>query len=69
VWRRPGPGESHAHDSYQRDEPDDPNDPNAVYHVAMWVGSGQIMEAPRAGVPLRITAMRWASTMPYAGRP
>lgn len=48
---------------------DDPNDPNAVYHVAMWVGNGQIMEAPRAGVPLRITAMRWANTMPYAGRP
>jgi len=46
-----------------------PNDPNAVYHVAMWIGGGQIVEASRPGVPLRITAMRWGSTMPYAGRP
>ena len=47
----------------------DPNDPNDVYHVAMWIGGGQIVEASRPGVPLRFTAMRWGSTMPYAGRP
>ena len=48
---------------------DDPTDANAVYHVAMWVGGGQMVEASRPGVPLRVTAMRWAGTMPYAGRP
>ncbi len=48
---------------------DDPNDANAIYHVAMWIGGGQIIEASRPGVPLRIAPMRWSSTMPYAGRP
>ncbi len=48
---------------------DDPSDPDAIYHVAMWAGNGQIVEAARPGVPLRVTAMRWAGTMPYAGRP
>ena len=45
-----------------------PKDPMAIYHVAMWAGNGQIVEAPRPGVPLRLTAMRWANTMPFAGR-
>jgi cell wall-associated NlpC family hydrolase len=48
---------------------DDPSDPNLVYHVAMWAGNGQIVEASRPGVPRRITSMRWSGTMPYAGRP
>ncbi len=48
---------------------DNPNDPGSVYHVAMYIGNGQIVEASRPGVPLRVTAMRWTSTMPYAGRP
>lgn len=48
---------------------DDPTNPDAIYHVAMWAGNGQIVEAARPGVPLRVTAMRWAGTMPYAGRP
>jgi len=37
--------------------------------VAMWIGGGQIIEAPKPGDVVRITAMRWAGTMPYAGRP
>ncbi len=47
----------------------DPNDPDAIYHVAMWIGGNQVVEASRAGVPVRIAAMRWAATMPFAGRP
>ena len=49
----------------------DPLDPATIYHVAMWVGGGQIVEAARPGVPSRITPMgnRWANTMAYAGRP
>ena len=46
-----------------------PSDPNSIHHVAMWVGGGQIVEASRPGVPLRVTSMRWSGTMPYAGRP
>ncbi|UCN14238.1 MULTISPECIES: C40 family peptidase [Cellulomonas] len=45
------------------------NDPSTIYHVAMWVGGGQIVEASRPGVPVRVTSMRWGSTMPFAGRP
>ena len=39
------------------------------YHVAMYVGSGQMVEAPREGVPVRITAVRYWDALPYAGRP
>ena len=45
------------------------NDPSSIYHVAMWVGNGQIVEASKPGVPLRVTSMRWSKTMPFAGRP
>ncbi|MEZ0446728.1 NlpC/P60 family protein [Cellulomonas sp. ICMP 17802] len=47
----------------------DPNNADAIYHVAIWAGNGQIMEASKPGDPLRVTSMRWGSTMPYAGRP
>ncbi|MFS0702794.1 C40 family peptidase, partial [Cellulomonas sp. 179-A 4D5 NHS] len=47
----------------------DPNNPDKIHHVAMYVGGGQIMEAAREGVPVRLTSMRWSGTMPYAGRP
>ncbi|MDM8083513.1 C40 family peptidase [Cellulomonas cellasea] len=45
------------------------NDPDSITHVAMWMGNNQIVEAPRAGVPVRVTSMRWSGTMTYAGRP
>lgn len=45
------------------------NNPDSITHVAMWMGNNQIVEAPRAGVPVRVTSMRWSGTMPYAGRP
>lgn len=46
-----------------------PNNVDAIYHVAIWAGNGQIMEASKPGDPLRVTSMRWGGTMPYAGRP
>lgn len=46
-----------------------PNDPNSVYHVAMYIGGGQIIEAPRPGLTVRIAPMRYYDAMPYAGRP
>jgi cell wall-associated NlpC family hydrolase len=45
------------------------NDANSVYHVAMYLGGGQIIEAPSQGKPVRITSMRYSGTMAYAGRP
>jgi len=40
-----------------------------MYHVAMAVGGGQMIEAPRPGVPVRIVGIRYGDLMPYAGRP
>jgi cell wall-associated NlpC family hydrolase len=40
-----------------------------VYHVAMAIGGGQMIEAPRPGVPVRIVSIRYGDLMPYVGRP
>jgi len=45
------------------------SDPSTINHVAMYAGGGMMVEAARPGVPLRVTAVRYANTMPYAGRP
>lgn len=45
------------------------SDASSVYHVAMWAGNGQIVEASHPGVPTRLVAMRWANAMDFAGRP
>ncbi|KGM08678.1 C40 family peptidase, partial [Cellulomonas carbonis] len=45
------------------------NDPTSITHVAMYVGGGQMVEASRPGVPVRVTSVRWSGTMPFAGRP
>lgn len=47
----------------------DTTDASSIYHVAMFIGGGQMVEAARPGVPIRITSVRWSGTMPYAGRP
>lgn len=39
------------------------------YHMAMYVGNGQMIEAPREGVPVRVTSVRYYDALPYAGRP
>ena len=41
----------------------------SIYHVAIYSGSGRMIEAPRAGVPVRETSLRMSGAMPYAGRP
>jgi peptidoglycan DL-endopeptidase CwlO len=35
------------------------NDPNTIHHVAMYIGDGKIVEAPRTGVPVRIRPVGW----------
>ena len=42
---------------------------NGFYHVAIYIGGGQMIEAPRAGVPVRITGYRTSDLVAYAGRP
>jgi len=46
----------------------DPANPETIYHVAMWIGGQQIVEATVPGAMSHVTSMRWSGTMPYAGR-
>jgi cell wall-associated NlpC family hydrolase len=39
------------------------------YHVTMYVGDGMMIEAPRPGVAVRVTPVRYYDALPYAGRP
>ena len=39
------------------------------YHVTMYIGGGQMIEAPRPGVPVRMVSVRYGDLVPYAGRP
>lgn len=39
------------------------------YHVALYIGAGQMIEAPYPGQPVRIKAVRYGDLVPYAGRP
>ena len=44
-------------------------DGGGFYHVTMAIGGGRMIEAPRAGVPVRIAAIRYGDLKPYVGRP
>jgi len=39
------------------------------YHVTMYIGNGQMIEAPRPGVNVRIVTVRTGDLVGYAGRP
>lgn len=39
------------------------------YHVAMYVGDGLMIEAPRDGIPVRVTGVRYYDLLDYVGRP
>jgi cell wall-associated NlpC family hydrolase len=41
----------------------------SMYHVTMYIGGGQMIEAPRPGVSVRIVAVRYGDLVPYAARP
>ncbi|ACV09747.1 C40 family peptidase [Jonesia denitrificans] len=46
------------------------SNPSTIYHVAMYVGGGQMIEAARPGIPVKITSVRYDTQLfPYAGRP
>ena len=47
----------------------DTTNADSIYHVAMFIGGGQMVEAANPGVPIRVISIRWSSTMPFAGRP
>ena len=35
------------------------NNPGTIHHVAIYLGGGQILEAPQSGSVIRVTSMRW----------
>jgi cell wall-associated NlpC family hydrolase len=37
----------------------DTSDPSTIHHVAMYLGNGQMIEAPESGERVHVTAMRW----------
>lgn len=39
------------------------------YHVTLYIGGGQMIEAPRPGYSVRIVSVRYGDLVPYAGRP
>jgi len=47
----------------------DSGNPQSIHHVAMYVGSGRMIEAPYTGAVIRIVPVRSSGAMPYAGRP
>ena len=47
----------------------DPADPSTVHHVAMYLGSDQMIEAPESGERVRVTAMRYGYEYIGAVRP
>jgi peptidoglycan DL-endopeptidase RipA len=38
----------------------DTSDPSTIHHVALYLGGGQMIEAPESGMTVRVTAMRWS---------
>ena len=47
----------------------DPTDPSTVHHVAMYLGSDQMIEAPESGERVHVTAMRYGYEYIGAVRP
>ncbi|HZI96842.1 MAG TPA: C40 family peptidase [Actinomycetales bacterium] len=45
------------------------NDSSSIHHVAVYSGGGRMVEAARAGTPVREVPMRMSGTMDFAGRP
>jgi cell wall-associated NlpC family hydrolase len=37
----------------------DTSNPSTIHHVAIYLGDGQILEAPQSGSVVRVTSMRW----------
>lgn len=39
-----------------------------IHHVALYIGNGQMIEAPYSGAAVRITSVRYGGIMPYVTR-
>ncbi|MFI5690819.1 NlpC/P60 family protein [Kribbella sp. NPDC051586] len=46
-----------------------PNDPATIHHVAMYIGNGQMIHAPRTGKPVQIASVYYWIPPNFFGRP
>jgi len=42
--------------------------PGGIHHVALYLGGGQMIEAPQSGLRVRVAPVRYGGIMPYATR-
>ncbi|MEQ0563340.1 NlpC/P60 family protein [Amycolatopsis sp. NEAU-NG30] len=42
--------------------------PGGIHHVALYLGNGQMVEAPQSGLRVRVAPVRYGGIMPYATR-
>ncbi|MGW3965385.1 NlpC/P60 family protein [Amycolatopsis sp. NPDC005003] len=42
--------------------------PGGIHHVALYLGGGQMVEAPQSGLRVRVAPVRYGGIMPYATR-
>jgi cell wall-associated NlpC family hydrolase len=47
----------------------DPNDPGTIHHVAMYLGNGRMIHAPRTGKPVQIDSVYYWIPPNFFGRP
>ncbi|MET7277983.1 C40 family peptidase [Kribbella sp. NPDC005582] len=47
----------------------DPNDPGTIHHVAMYLGGGRMIHAPRTGKPVQIQSVYYWEPPDFFGRP
>ena len=49
----------------------DPSDPSTIHHVMLYLGNGQMVEAPYSGQPVRVRPVSWnyEQLVPLATRP
>lgn len=47
----------------------DPNDPATIHHVAMYIGNGMMIQAPRTGKPVEINSVYYWIPPNFFGRP
>jgi peptidoglycan DL-endopeptidase CwlO len=47
----------------------DSNDPSTIFHVGLYIGNGNMIHAPRTGVPVKIENIWYWETPDFFGRP
>jgi cell wall-associated NlpC family hydrolase len=48
---------------------DSPDDPATIFHVALYLGDGEMIHAPRAGQPVKVENVYYWETPDFFGRP